>query len=90
MSVGLGLQYGETKADLLANLLTTLTKETFAISVEVMAQLGLSKIIFPSRPTMFLCYQSNRTILRLQKRSTLETFIGDILERKYASKHSVG
>ena len=90
VSVGLGLQYGENKADLIANLLDnsyTRNIRNFSRSYGVV---GFIKNHIPiSSNNVF--YVTNQTELYYGYRSgPSETYIGDILERQYAEKHSVG
>lgn len=90
VSVGLGLQLGENKADLIANLLDnsyTRNIRNFSRSYGV---LGFIKNHIPlSSNEVF--YATNQTELYYgYKSGPSETLIGDILERQYAEKHSVG
>ncbi len=90
VSVGLGLQFGENKADLIANLLDnsyTRNIRNFSRSYGV---LGFIKNHIPlSSNGVF--YATNQTELYYgYKSGPSETHIGDILERQYAEKHSVG
>ena len=90
VSVGLGLQYGENKVDLIANLLDnsyTRNIRNFSRSYGV---LGFIKNHIPiSSSNVF--YVTNQTELYYGfKSGPSETYIGDILERQYAEKHSMG
>lgn len=90
VSVGLGLQYGENKADLLANLLNNSYERDIRNFSRSYGAVGFIKNHIPiSSNNVF--YVTNQTELFYgYKSGPSETFIGDILERKYASKHSVG
>ena len=90
VSVGLGLQYGENKVDLVANLLDnsyTRNIRNFSRSYET---LGFIKNHIPiSSNNVF--YVTNQTELYYgYKSGPSETYIGEILERNYAVKHSMG
>lgn len=90
VSVGLGLQYGEDKADLSANLLNNSYKRDIRNFSRSYGVLGFIKNHIPiSSNDVF--YVTNQTELYYgYKSGPSETFISDILERQYASKHSIG
>lgn len=90
VSVGLGLQYGEDKADLSANLLNNSYKRDIRNFSRSYGVLGFIKNHIPiSSNEVF--YVTNQTELYYgYKSGPSETFISDILERQYASKHSIG
>ncbi|HZJ80390.1 MAG TPA: hypothetical protein VFC69_07440 [Dysgonamonadaceae bacterium] len=90
VSVGLGLQYGENKADLVANLLDNSYTRKIRNFSRNYGVLGFIKNHIPiSSNNVF--YATNQTELFYgYKSGPSETYIGDILERNYAVKHSVG
>ena len=90
VSVGLGLQYGEDKADLAANLLNNSYKRHIRNFSRSYGAVGFIKNHIPiSSNNVF--YVTNQTELYYgYKNGPSETFIGDILERQYATQHSVG
>ena len=90
VSVGLGLQYGEDKADLAANLLNNSYKRHIRNFSRSYGVLGFIKNHIPiSANDVF--YVTNQTELYYgYKSGPSETFIGDILERQYATQHSMG
>ena len=89
VSVGLGLQYGEDKAELAANLLNNSYKRHIRNFSRSYGVLGFIKNHIPiSSNDVF--YVTNQTELYYgYKSGPSETFIGDILERQYATQHSV-
>lgn len=90
VSVGLGLQFGEDKADLVANLLNNSYKRDIRNFSRSYGFLGFIKNHIPvSSNNVF--YVTNQTELFYgYKSGPSETFISDILERQYAEKHSMG
>ena len=90
VSVGLGLQYGENKADLIANLLDNSYTRNIRKFSRNYGVVGFIKNHIPiSSNNVF--YVTNQTELYYgYKSGPSETYIGDILERQYAEKHSVG
>ncbi len=90
VSVGLGLQFGEDKADLVANLLNNSYKRDIRNFSRSYGVLGFIKNHIPvSSNNVF--YVTNQTELFYgYKSGPSETFISDILERQYAEKHSMG
>ena len=90
MSVGLGLQIGEDKAELVADLLNNSYKRDIRNFNRSYGVLGFIKNHIPiSSNDVF--YVTNQTELYYGYRSgPSETFVSDILERQYASQHSVG
>lgn len=90
VSVGLGLQYGEKKVDLGANLLDNSYDKNIRTFNRSYGVLGFIKNHIPiSSNNVF--YATNQTELYYGYDSgPSETYVGDILERKYASQHKVG
>lgn len=90
ISVGLGLQFGEDKADLVADLLNNSYKRDIRNFSRTYGVLGFIKNHIPvSSNNVF--YVTNQTELFYgYKSGPSETYISDILERKYADKHSMG
>lgn len=90
ISVGLGLQFGEDKADLVADLLNNSYKRDIRNFSRTYGVLGFIKNHIPvSSSNVF--YVTNQTELFYgYKSGPSETYISDILERKYADKHSMG
>ena len=90
ISVGLGLQFGEDKVDLVANLLNDSYKRDIRNFSRTYGVLGFIKNHIPvSSNNVF--YVTNQTELFYGfKSGPSETYISDILERKYADKHSIG
>lgn len=90
ISVGLGLQFGEDKADLVANLLNNSYKRDIRNFSRSYGALGFIKNHIPvSSNNVF--YVTNQTELYYgYKSGPSETYISDILERKYSKKHSMG
>lgn len=90
LSTGLGLKFGQDKTDLTASLLNnSYTREVRNFSRSYGA-LGFLKNHIPvfSNYTFFI---TNQTELFYDFSSgPSETYIGSVLERKYATKHSVG
>ena len=90
VSVGLGLQFGEDKADLVANLLNNSYKRDIRNFSRSYGALGFIKNHIPvSSNDVF--YVTNQTELYYGYNSgPSETYISEILERKYAKKNSIG
>jgi hypothetical protein len=90
VSVGLGLQFGEDKVDLGANLLNNSYKRYIRNFSRSYGALGFIKNHIPiSSNDVF--YVTNQTELFYgYKSGPSETYVSDILERQYASKHSIG
>ena len=90
LSAGLGLQFGEDKVDLVANLLNNSYKRDIRNYNRSYGALGFIKNHIPvSSNNVF--YVTNQTELFYGYNSgPSETYINDILERQYAVKHSVG
>ena len=90
VSVGLGLQFGEDKVDLVANLLNNSYKRDIRNFSRSYGVLGFIKNHIPvSSNNVF--YVTNQTELFYgYKSGPSETFISDILERQYGEKHSMG
>ena len=90
ISVGLGLQFGEDKADLVADLLNNSYKRDIRNFSRTYGVLGFIKNHIPvSSNNVF--YVTNQTELFYgYKSGPSETYISDILERKYANKNSIG
>lgn len=90
LSAGLGLQFGEDKAELVANLLNNSYKRDIRNFNRTYGVLGFIKNHIPvSSNNVF--YVTNQTELFYgYKSGPSETFIDDILERQYAVKHSMG
>lgn len=90
VSVGLGLQYGENKAELIANLLDNSYTRNIRNFNRSYGALGFIKNHIPiSSNNVF--YATNQTELYYgYKSGPSETYIGEILERNYAVKHSIG
>ena len=88
--MGLGLQFGEDKVDLVANLLNDSYKRDIRNFSRTYGVLGFIKNHIPvSSNNVF--YVTNQTELFYGfKSGPSETYISDILERKYADKHSIG
>ena len=90
ISVGLGLQFGEDKAELIANLLNNSYKRDIRNFSRTYGVLGFIKNHIPVS-TNNVFYVTNQTELFYGfKSGPSETYISDILERKYADKHSIG
>ena len=90
VSVGLGLQFGENKTDLVANLLDNSYTRNIRNFSRSYGALGFIKNHIPiSSNNVF--YVTNQTELYYgYKSGPSETYISDILERQYAVKHSMG
>ena len=90
ISVGLGLQFGEDKADLVADLLNNSYERDIRNFSRSYGVLGFIKNHIPvSSNDVF--YVTNQTELYYGfKSGPSETYISEILERKYAKKHSIG
>lgn len=90
VSVGLGLQYGENKVELIANLLDNSYTRNIRNFSRSYGALGFIKNHIPiSSNNVF--YVTNQTELYYgYKSGPSETYIGEILERNYAVKHSMG
>lgn len=90
VSVGLGLQFGEDKVDLVANLLNNSYKRDIRNYSRSYGVLGFIKNHIPvSSNNVF--YVTNQTELFYgYKSGPSETYISNILERQYAVKHSMG
>lgn len=90
VSVGLGLNFGEDKADLRANLLNNSYKRDIRNFSRSYGVLGFIKNHIPvSSNNVF--YVTNQTELFYgYKSGPSETYIDDVLERQYAVKHSMG
>ena len=90
VSVGLGLQFGEDKVDLVANLLNNSYKRDIRNYSRSYGVVGFIKNHIPvSSNDVF--YVTNQTELFYgYKSGPSETYISDILERQYAVKHSMG
>lgn len=90
VSVGLGLQFGEDKADLVANLLNNSYKRDIRNFSRSYGVLGFIKNHIPiSSNNVF--YVTNQTELYYgYKSGPSETYVSDILERQYAVEHSMG
>ena len=90
LSLGLGLQFGEDKADLKANLLNNSYTRDIRNFNRTYGVLGFIKNHIPvSSNNVF--YVTNQTELFYgYKSGPSETYIDDILERQYAVKHSMG
>ena len=90
VSVGLGLQYGENKVDLSANLLDNSYTRNIRTFSRSYGAVGFIKNHIPiSSNNVF--YVTNQTELYYgYKSGPSETYVGDILERQYAEKHSIG
>ena len=90
VSVGLGLQYGENKIDSGANLLDNSYEKNIRTFNRSYGILGFIKNHIPiSSNNVF--YVTNQTELFYGYNSgPSETYVGDILERQYASQHSFG
>ena len=90
ISVGLGLQFGEDKTELIANLLNNSYKRDIRNFSRTYGVLGFIKNHIPvSSNNVF--YVTNQTELFYgYKSGPSETYISDILERQYAQKHSMG
>ena len=90
ISVGLGLQFGEDKADLVANLLNNSYKRDIRNFTRNYGVLGFIKNHIPvSSNNVF--YVTNQTELYYgYKSGPSETYISEILERKYSEKNSIG
>lgn len=90
VSVGLGLQFGESKVDLGANLLDNSYEKNIRTFNRSYGALGFIKNHIPiSSNDVF--YVTNQTELYYGYDSgPSETYVGDILERQYASQHKIG
>lgn len=90
LSAGLGLQFGEDKVDLTANLLDNSYKRNVRNFSRNYGVLGFIKNHIPiSASNVF--YVTNQTELFYgYKSGPSETYINNILERQYAVKNSVG
>ena len=90
VSVGLGLQFGEDKADLVANLLNNSYKRDIRNFSRSYGVVGFIKNHIPvSSNNVF--FATNQTELFYgYKSGPSETYIDEILERQYGVKHSIG
>ena len=90
ISVGLGLQFGEDKATLGADFLNNSYRKDIRNFNRTYGVLGFIKNHIPvSSNNVF--YVTNQTELSYGYRNgPSETYVGDILERKYAKKHTIG
>lgn len=90
VSVGLGLQFGEDKVELAANLLNNSYKRDIRKFNRSYGVLGFIKNHIPiSSNDVF--YVTNQTELYYgYKSGPSETYVSDVLERQYAVKHSMG
>lgn len=90
VSVGLGLQYGEDKVELSADLLNNSYNRHIRKFSRSYGALGFIKNHIPiSSNNVF--YVTNQTeVFYGYKSGPSQTYVGDILERQYAVKHSMG
>lgn len=90
LSAGLGLQFGEDKADLTASLLNNSYKREIRNFSRSYGVLGFIKNHIPISSN-YIFFITNQTELYYSYKSgPSETYIDDILERKHSAKHSFG
>ncbi|HLW08586.1 MAG TPA: hypothetical protein VKY45_13595 [Marinilabiliaceae bacterium] len=90
LSAGLGLQFGEDKADLTASLLNNSYKRDLRSFSRSYGVLGFIKNHIPISSN-YIFFITNQTELYYSYKSgPSETYIDDVLERKQSAKHSFG
>lgn len=90
LSAGLGLQFGEEKADLTANLLNNSFKREIRNYSRSYGVLAFLKNHIPMSGNNIFFITNQTELYYGYKSGPSETYIEDILERKYSSKRSYG
>lgn len=90
MSVGLGVQFGEAKTDLLVDLLNNSFKREIRNFKRSYGVVGFIKNHIPASFNNVFFITNQTELFYGYESGPSETYISDVLERKYSVKHSMG
>lgn len=90
MSVGLGLQFGEDEAELAVNLLNNSYKREIRRFNRGYGVQGFVKNYIPASANNVFYITNQTELFYGYNNGPSETYVSDILERKYSAQHSMG